>query len=62
MIKNFNELIKKDICIAFFHASWCGDCKILSKTIDNLKDKLNIIDIDTDEDKIFEIINNITEE
>lgn len=35
-----------------FSASWCGPCKMLSKTIEQVKDELDcdIIEIDIDDD------------
>ena len=40
-----------------FSASWCGPCKMLSKTIEQVKDELDcdIIEIDIDDD--FETAN-----
>ena len=40
-----------------FSASWCGPCKMLSKTIEQVKDELDcdIVEIDIDDD--FETAN-----
>ena len=40
-----------------FSASWCGPCKMLSKTIEQIKDEIpcDIIEIDIDDD--FETAN-----
>ena len=41
------------LAVAWFTATWCGPCKAVSKSIDNLaesyKDKVDVIKIDIDE-------------
>ena len=49
MIDNFDELIKNGIHVVDFYANWCGPCKIMSKTLEEIEDKINIIKVDTDQ-------------
>lgn len=49
----FKELIN-DTIVVQFSAAWCGPCKVLTKTINQNKDKFNVpiykIDIDSSQE------------
>ena len=49
----FKELVK-DTIVVQFSADWCGPCKVLTKTIEQNKDKFNVpiykVDIDEAQD------------
>lgn len=45
---NFNELIKKDLIIVDFFATWCGPCKMLGPVLESL-DNVEVLKIDVDE-------------
>lgn len=45
---NFNELIKKDLVIVDFFATWCGPCKMLGPVLESLEN-VEVVKIDVDE-------------
>lgn len=45
---NFNELIKKDLVIVDFFATWCGPCKMLGPVLESLEN-VEVLKIDVDE-------------
>lgn len=38
-----NMILNSDICVVDFFATWCGPCKSLSKTLDNLSETNKIL-------------------
>lgn len=45
---NFKELIKEDLVLVDFFASWCGPCKMLSPILEEIKDT-KIVKVDVDD-------------
>lgn len=48
---DFFELIKKDLVLVDFYATWCGPCRMISPIIDEIskeKEDLTIIKVDVD--------------
>lgn len=45
---NFKELIKKDLIVVDFFATWCGPCKMLGPVLESL-DSVEVLKIDVDE-------------
>lgn len=45
------ELIKENVVLVDFYATWCGPCKMLEPVLENVSKKIdiNIIKVDTDE-------------
>ena len=48
MINNLDELIKEGVHLLDFYADWCGPCKIMSNNLNELKESIDIIKINTD--------------
>ncbi len=46
--ENFEELINKGACLVDFYADWCGPCKMMAPVLEELKDKIQIIKVNTD--------------
>ena len=49
---NFDELVKDKIVIVDFWAEWCGPCRLISPTMENLAEKypqIDVIKVDVDE-------------
>lgn len=46
---NFNELINNGPVLVDFYANWCGPCKMLAPVLENVKDKIQIVKIDIDQ-------------
>lgn len=46
---SFNELINSGTVLVDFYATWCGPCKMLSPVLETIKDKIQIIKIDIDQ-------------
>jgi thioredoxin 1 len=51
----FKEMIRKGVSLIDFNAPWCGPCKAQKPIIDNLaekyKDRVNIAELDVDENR-----------
>ncbi len=45
---NFKELIKQDLMVVDFFATWCGPCKMLGPVLESLDD-VEVLKIDVDE-------------
>lgn len=55
-MSKFNDIIKSDTpTLVDFHATWCGPCKAMAPTIDQLKKKMGtevrILKIDVDKNQ-----------
>ena len=46
--EKFEELIKGELVLVDFFATWCGPCKMLSPILEELKD-VSVVKIDVDE-------------
>lgn len=46
---NFDEIISKGDVLVDFFATWCGPCKMLAPELEKIKDKVQIIKVDIDE-------------
>ena len=49
--ENFDELIKDDLVLVDFYASWCGPCRMLSPILDEVINETNMKLIKIDVDK-----------
>lgn len=47
--ENFEEITSKGGVLVDFFATWCGPCKMLSLELEEIKDKVQIMKIDIDE-------------
>ena len=46
---NFEELISKGMVLVDFFATWCGPCKMLAPELENVSQKVTVVEIDVDE-------------
>lgn len=46
--ENFNKLIEGEVLVDFY-ATWCGPCKMLGPVLEELKDEIQIVKVDVDE-------------
>lgn len=47
--ENFDSVISKGDVLVDFFATWCGPCKMLSPELEDIKDKIQIMKVDIDE-------------
>lgn len=47
--ENFEEITSKGGVLVDFFATWCGPCKMLTLELEEIKDKVQIMKIDIDE-------------
>ncbi len=47
--ENFAELINKGNVLVDFFATWCGPCKMLGPELEEIKDKIQIVKVNIDE-------------
>jgi len=47
--EDFKNLISKDMVLVDFFATWCGPCKMLGNVLENVKDSIEIIKVNTDQ-------------
>ena len=49
----FDETIKEGICLVDFYASWCGPCKMLAPTVEEIAEeyegRVKVCKVDVDE-------------
>ncbi len=48
-LENFDEITSKGNVLVDFFATWCGPCKMLAPELEEIKDKVQIVKIDIDE-------------
>ncbi len=46
---NFDSLIEKGNVLVDFYADWCGPCKMLEPELEKVKDEIQIIKVNVDE-------------
>lgn len=47
--ENFEKIIEKGDVLVDFYATWCGPCKMLEPELEELKDEINIVKVNVDE-------------
>lgn len=47
---NFDNLIKQDVLVDFY-ATWCGPCKMLGPVLESIKDNVQIVKVNIDENE-----------
>lgn len=45
---NFSEHIKNGTVLVDFYADWCGPCRMLSPTLEELSNNINIVKVNVD--------------
>ena len=44
----FNDIIKKDLWLVDFSATWCGPCRMLEPNLEELSKEYNVLQVDID--------------
>ena len=57
--ENLEEIIKDKTCIVDFYADWCGPCKMLANVLEDIKDKVQIIKVNVDDNRKLAIENGV---
>ena len=47
--QNFDDYLTRGKLLACFYATWCGPCKMLHPELEAIKDKIQIVKINVDE-------------
>lgn len=47
--EDFESLVSEGIHLIDFYADWCGPCKMLGNVLENVKDSIDIIKVNTDQ-------------
>jgi len=47
--EDFESLVSEGIHLIDFYADWCGPCKMLGNVLENVKDSIEIIKVNTDQ-------------
>ena len=48
-LENFDNITSKGDVLVDFFATWCGPCKMLSPELEEIKDKVQIVKVNIDE-------------
>lgn len=46
--ENFKELVGNELCLVDFYADWCGPCKMIAPILEELKNKIKIVKVNTE--------------
>ncbi len=46
---NFDDLLSRGKMLADFYATWCGPCKMLAPILEEIKDEIQIVKVNVDE-------------
>ena len=46
---NFDDLLSRGKMLVDFYATWCGPCKMLAPILEEIKDEIQIVKVNVDE-------------